>query len=118
MILNGVDLVDITRFEKFKRNKNFMNSIFNENELLYIKKHSNNNATIAGLYAAKESFLKCLGKGINSYPLKDIEVIHDDNGAPLIILHNNLNLDYNFKNISLSISHDGNYAIAIVLVII
>ena len=111
----GIDLVEINRFEKIKNDDNFMNKVFNKNEINYIKDRNYNLATIAGLYASKEAFLKTIKKGINNYSLKDIEVYHDDNNAPYIKLHNELK-EYNDKNISLSISHDGDYAIAILFV--
>ena len=112
----GVDLVKVDRFEKNKSNNTFMNNIFNEKELEYIKKKNYNNQTIAGLFAAKEAFLKAIKKGINDYSLKDVEIFHNDDGAPLINLHNELDKLYGNKIISLSISHDGEYAVATVLI--
>ena len=112
MISNGIDLVKVDRFDKLKNDNKFMESIFNDNELKYIKKSNYSNNTIAGLYASKEAFLKAIKKGINDYNMKDIEISHDNNNAPFIILHNDLKDKYN--NISVSISHDGDYAISIV----
>ena len=111
----GIDLVEISRFKDKLSNTSFISSIFNQQEIEYISKH-NSLDTIAGLFAAKEALLKALKKGINNYSLKDIEITHDDNNAPSIILHNNLKNDFDIKHISLSISHDGNYATAIVLI--
>lgn len=113
MISNGIDLVDINRFEKLKIDKNFMNKIFSNNEIAYINKSFGASSTIAGMFAAKEAFLKANKKGINNYSLKDIEISHDDNNAPSIILHNDLK-NIKYKSISLSISHEKEYAIAIV----
>lgn len=110
MIHNGIDIVKIDRFDKLKDNKKFMDNTFNINELKYIHSRNNDTATIAGLYAAKEAFLKALKKGIEFCPLKDIEISHSSNNAPSIIFHN----DFDINNISLSISHDGEYAIAMV----
>ena len=114
MISCGIDLVKVDRFSNLKNDKNFMNKAFNEKEIEYIEFRNNNESTIAGLFAAKEAFLKALKKGIDYCPLKDIEISHDHNNAPFIIFNNNLDI----KNISLSISHDGNYAVAIVSMII
>ena len=111
----GIDLVEISRFKDKLNNNSFISSIFNPQEIEYISKH-NSLDTIAGLFAAKEAMLKALKKGINNYSLKDIEIIHDDNNAPSILLHNSLKNDFDIKHISLSISHDGNYATAIVLI--
>ena len=115
MISNGIDIVKIDRFDTLKNNSKFMNDIFNDNELEYIKKTNYSSSTIAGLYASKEAFLKAIKKGINNHNMKDIEISHDDNNAPFIILHNSLKDKYN--NISLSISHDGDYAISSVFFI-
>lgn len=110
---NGIDLVYINRFKSLI-NKNFFNKIFTENELKYINFRNNDLGTIAGIYASKEAFLKAIKKGINDYSLKDIEINHN-NSVPYITLYNEL-IEYNNKNISLSISHDENYAIASVLI--
>ncbi len=109
MISNGIDLVKINRFESLKNNNSFMNKTFTEKELKYINFRDNTTSTIAGLYASKEAFLKALKKGLDYCPLKDIEILHDNN-SPYIVFHN----DSSVKNISLSISHDGDYAVAIV----
>ncbi len=111
----GIDLIENNRFENIKNKKKFMDNTFNESELLYIKNANNDNSTIAGLYSSKEAFLKSIKKGINNYSLKDIEILHDDNKAPYIKLHNELEKLYK-NNISLSISHDGNYTTSIVLI--
>ena len=57
--------------------------------------------------------------GINNYSMLDIEIIHDNNRAPYIKLHGQLKKTYsNIENMSLSISHDDYYAIAIVTILI
>lgn len=114
MISNGIDIVNIHRFQELVKKENFMNSIFTTQELDYIEKRNFNLATIAGLFCAKEAFLKSIKKGIQNYTLKEIEVLHDDNNAPFLTLHNQIKKDFPIENLSLSISHDGDYAIAIV----
>ena len=112
----GIDLIKHTRFEKLKKNLLFLEKVFNKSELDYIEKRYFNNSTIAGLYAAKEAFLKSIKKGINDYSLKDIEIMHDDNNAPYVELHNELKKLYNRNSISISISHDGDYTTSICLI--
>ena len=111
--MTGIDLIKIDRFNNLINNERFMNDNFNINEIEYI---NDNIETLAGLFSAKEALLKALKKGINNYSLKDIEIIHDDNKAPSFIFHNELEY-LNSSNISLSISHDGEYAISVVLII-
>lgn len=117
MISNGIDLIYIKRFEKLIDNDSFLESIFNPSEIDYIKLHKNP-CTAAGLFAAKEAMLKALKKGINNYSLKDIEILHTDNKAPYIVLHNQIKKENDIDNISLSISHDEDYAVAIVTLIL
>lgn len=114
MISNGVDIVKIDRFNNIENNNTLLNKIFNEREIEYIKKRKYNIHTISGMFAAKEAFLKSLKKGINDYSLRDIEISHNEENAPFIILHNILNEKYDSNKFSLSISHDGDYSLAFV----
>ena len=113
MISNGIDIVKIDRFKDIKNKTALFNNIFNENEIKYIENANYNINTIAGLFAAKEAFLKAIKKGINDYSLKDIEISHNEDNAPFIILHNDLSKLYDSKCFSISISHDGDYSVAI-----
>lgn len=74
--------------------------IFTNRELTYAENKANPKATLAGIFAAKEAILKT---GVTNTPLEKIEVSHNSIGAP------------EFKGVSLSISHSGDYAIAIAI---
>lgn len=117
MISNGVDIVEIKRFDILKKKNTFVNNIYTNSELEYIKKHNNKNETFAGIYALKEATLKSLKKGLDAYSLKDIEIKHDKL-YPDIILHGKLKEDFKTFKFSASISHDGDYAIGFVLAFI
>lgn len=117
MISNGIDLIKISRFDKLKNNKSFLNKVFNKSEIKYIEKSNYSLNTIAGIYASKEAFLKAIKCGINDYSLLDIEILHDNNNAPFIKLNGQIKKTYQINNMSLSISHDGDYAISIVTLI-
>lgn len=112
---NGIDILNIKRFDYLKENNSFMDSVFNDEEILYFNKHEFRSETIAGVYCAKEAFLKCLKMGINNYPLKDILILHDENGAPYIVLKGELK-KIKYDSLAVSISHDGDYACAIVTI--
>ena len=100
----GIDVVYISRIKDFHRLANFILSM-KEKELFM--NHPNQKHFIAGRYAAKEAFLKMKEKGLGEIPFKDIEVLYKkDTTIPYIL--------YQGKEYSVSLSHDGNYAIALV----
>ena len=127
MIRTGIDIIEISRVaDKIEKNANFKSQILTENEIVYcdkkvgsIKSQSKQFQTIAGMYAAKEAFYKALGTGIGSVSnLKKIEIAHDKCGAPYIeVIDKTILENFNdIKDVSISISHDGNTAIAICII--
>ncbi len=97
----GTDIVQIARIEKAIGREHFKTRVFTKNEIAYCK----NAQSFAGLYAAKEAYLKALGCGIER-ALTEVEIAHDEQGKPYLV---------GVENSDLSISHDGDYAIATVL---
>lgn len=111
MINNGIDIIKVNRIESIK----YLDKLFTLNELEYFKEHKSLE-TKAGIYAAKEALLKSVGVSLNVYSFLDIEVLHIGY-KPYFVFHNKLE-EYIKKeslNFSLSISHDGEYAIASVI---
>lgn len=97
MILGlGCDIVEISRFDKGEVFlQRFMHKYFTVNEIKELQqKHSIRNydelkIAVATRFAAKEAVAKALGTGFrNGITLKDIEVSHDSQGKPEIILYN------------------------------
>ncbi|MDO4535853.1 MAG: holo-ACP synthase [Clostridium perfringens] len=121
MILGvGVDIIEIDRIEEAtKKQKNFLNKIFTQNELEYFKQRSMNSEVIAGNFAAKEAISKTLGTGMRKISFGDIEILRDKLGKPTVTLNNNLknSIESIFEcgqayKIHVSISHSKNNAIA------
>ncbi|HIE34643.1 MAG TPA: holo-ACP synthase [Campylobacterales bacterium] len=108
----GVDIVKIERIENMiKRfgNKG-LERFLNSSEIDSAKKVE----TIAGYWAAKEAIAKALKSGIGKeLSFKDITIFKEKSGAPNFKLSKHLNKKFNIKDCSLSISHDGEYAIAV-----
>lgn len=98
----GTDIVKISRIEKSIKNSRFLDDVYSPEEQSYCKRAE----SYAGIFAAKEAYFKALGTGIK-LPLSDVEVRHTDNGKPYI---------FGVENCDLSISHDGEYAIATVII--
>lgn len=105
----GVDIIEIKRFRNKPLNADnasFYHSIFTESELMYCMKYSNPYPHIAGIFAAKESILKCL-----TIPLRmiDIEIKHNQDGKPSTIIRSKKTKAIQAR---VSISHTKSIAIA------
>jgi holo-[acyl-carrier protein] synthase len=113
----GIDIVSIDRIEKsIKKFENkFKNRFMSKNEQKWAKKTT----SIAGIWASKEAFSKAIGTGIGAeFSFLDIEIIKTKKGKPVInILNQNLRNKLTNKRIDISITHDGGFAIAAVIII-
>lgn len=105
----GIDLVHISRFTNmpYEKNKKFYNKIFKKAEINYCIKFKNPYPHFAGRFAAKEAIKKTIKKKIS---MLDIE-INQRSGKPFVKIDKSF--PYSF---SISISHDGDYAIAIAII--
>ena len=119
----GTDIVSIDRIKSSLKNKNFVNRIFNENEILKCKKIKNSINCYAKRFAAKEAFSKALGTGISKgINFNEIVVLNNKSGKPYIniIGHTKKILNKKFKRkkskISLSLSDEKKYAVAFVTI--
>ena len=105
----GIDLVKIERFRErnFSQNKSFYKKIFTNSEIAYCEKFSDPYPHFAGKFALKEATQKSID---NPTILNKIETFHNDS-KPKVKL-NDSEEKYNFI---VSLSHESDYAIAIVL---
>ena len=113
----GIDLCEIRRMEDAITHPRFLLRVFSEEEQAYIlSRKAGAGQTAAGLYAAKEAFLKALGTGICSLALCEIRVAHDEKGAPYYLLgEKQLEqlAERGAESAHLSITHDGGTAAAV-----
>lgn len=114
MIKNGIDLIEIKRIEKSITNDRFIKTVYGSEELLELKNKAVQ--SYAGAFAAKEAFSKALGTGVSGFLWSEVQVLHDEAGAPYFKLSgkaekicNNLKL-----SLALSITHTEEYAAAVV----
>ena len=117
----GIDSVLVKRFSKMKHFDSFLNKYFTEYEISYIMtKNVGKYETMAGIFAAKEAFLKALQIGIGAgISLKLIEVKHNNNGAPYINLNEELAsklIEFKVDEIKVSITHTKKTAMAICII--
>ena len=61
----GTDIVSVKRIKNSLKNKNFINRVFNNKEILKCKSIKNSINCFAKRFAAKEAFSKALGTGIS-----------------------------------------------------
>lgn len=70
---------------------------------------------IAGIWAAKEAVSKALGVGIcEDFGFLDVEILKDTKNAPKLKFSPKAQKKFAIKSSSISIAHDGGFAIAVV----
>lgn len=117
----GVDIVDISRFDRFQRegNDSIFQRLFTESEIGYCSAKKYSAQHYALRFAAKEAFLKALGTGLREgISWKEMEVTNDPLGKPDLRLSGQARELFEragLANVFLSLSHDANMAIAMVV---
>ena len=111
----GIDLIKTSRMkslmERFEQKA--LKRFLNEDEILLVKNYK----TASGFWALKEACSKALGVGISAEcSFHDIVITKTPKGAPLITLSKSVVERFNIKETSASITHDGEYAIAVVAI--
>ncbi len=120
-VLVGVDIVSIRRFKRLLQrfDMHFKKQIFTTYEL---ETYGQSIHRLASRYAAKEATSKALQVGLahmssSGIPARDIEVRTQANGAPILQLYGlaqELAIKNHIKSIKISISHEQQFAIAMV----
>ena len=111
----GTDIIEIKRIQKLieKFDETFKARFLCPEEILALKKVE----SIAGYWAAKEAISKALGCGIGAdLSFHDIIIHKNSRGAPEFTLSAIAEQKHPYSNSSLSISHDGGFAIAVVVI--
>jgi holo-[acyl-carrier protein] synthase len=84
----GVDLCDVDRMRAaLERTAGFADRVFTAGEQAYCRAARDPAPRFAARFAAKEAVLKALGAGLGACPLREIEVVRADSGAPSVVLH-------------------------------
>ena len=117
MLTTGVDIIEIHRIKQVldRYGERFLNRLFTPNEIDYCRGRAPN---LAGRFAAKEATMKALGTGARGVSWKDIEVVRADSGAPSVKLYGRAENRAEWLHvveISVSISHSREYAVAFVV---
>jgi holo-[acyl-carrier protein] synthase len=115
---HGIDLVDVTAFEKLlaEATGDFLARCFTSEEQATAGDGPNRSERLASRFAAKEAVLKVLGTGFGGgIGFLHIEIRKESSGAPSVVLHGPAEARARELGVSrwlISTSHEGGLAIA------
>ena len=113
----GIDMIELDRVRKVlaKYPERFIHRVFTPAEAAFCRGRV---PELAARFAAKEAVMKALGTGARSVAWRDIEVLPDRRGKPLVYLYGGAHTraDYiGLEAIDISLTHLGSFAIASVV---
>ena len=111
----GIDIIKVDRIAAAlkKHGDRFPKRVLTEHEQRYVRNRPTN---FAGRWAAKEAVSKVLGLGVRGVGWTEIEIQRLPTGAPNVKLHGRAARraeQLGMGRIAVSISHEGDYAVAI-----
>lgn len=114
----GVDLVHVPRIAEKMHDERFLRRIFSEAERADAGDGPHRAERLAARWAVKEATAKALGCGIGEQlSFLDVELVRSANGCPSVRLSESAATRFGYPVLKCSLSHDGDYAIAVVLLL-
>jgi holo-[acyl-carrier protein] synthase len=125
MLYTGIDLIEISRIVETlaKHGERFLRMVYTPHEITHCAGRAH---ALAARFAAKEAAAKALGTGLiglgggAGVHWRDIEVVNDELGKPSLQLHRGAAAraaELGWRDVSLSLSHSRDHAIALVVAI-
>jgi holo-[acyl-carrier protein] synthase len=117
----GLDIAEIDRIEAaiVRHGAPILERLFTPAEVAYCESYKNRYERYAGRFAAKEAAMKALGTGWrHGVRWRDIEVTREPSGKPTLRLEGvarSFADKLGVKNIAVTITHSGNFALAQVI---
>ena len=114
----GVDLAVITRIRQMvaRWDERFLRRVFTDEEIAYCQRRRDPAQHLAARFAAKEATLKALGTGLSmGVRWRELEVRRERGQAPTMVLSGRCRALARAKggdHVLLSLTHDGDYAMA------
>ena len=117
----GTDIADVRRFAKWVENPDLIERFFNKHEIKTSGSRQKLQEHYASRFSVKEAFSKALGTGIAGFQLADVYVEHDEEGKPELRLEGRAAALVEMRcgkgaRISVSLSHEKEYAVAFVVI--
>ena len=112
----GIDIIEIARIERAiaRWGEQFLHRVYTEPELRLCRKKP---SSLAARFAGKEAVIKALGKQTKGVDWRQIEILSDPSGKPLVHLYGKAQAQANglgLEKLHVSLSHSKEYAIALV----
>ncbi|MBQ7147238.1 MAG: holo-ACP synthase [Pseudobutyrivibrio sp.] len=111
----GTDLLHIKTIEPSVRDESdpFVQKVYTKKELELIQSRPNSLYSYGTRFAGKEAVFKAFRVNGDAFRLSDIEILEDENGAPVVHLRGKaeaLAKELVITNIHISLSYDTDYA--------
>lgn len=115
----GIDLVEVSRIREMleKHGPRFKERTFTRGEIAYCDSCADPAMHYAARFAAKEAAAKALGTGLwnEGVSWTDIEVVREENGKPVLVLHGAAKKHASEAACLVSLTHTRDLAMAQVL---
>lgn len=113
----GIDIIEIERVADViaRHGDRFLNKIYTADEIAHCRGRV---PELAARFAAKEAVMKALGTGVRGVGWRDIEVLPNRRGKPLVFLYGRgaqRARDIELRGLEISLTHSRDYAIASVV---
>jgi holo-[acyl-carrier protein] synthase len=115
----GIDLISIAKIGESVKSDAFRRRVFTPAEVESCDSVANSAERYAGKFAAKEAFMKAIGKGIRQEVwFSQIEVLNRETGAAYIVVRGEAERTLSVlgaERVHVSISHSEGMAVAVVI---
>ena len=113
----GIDTIEIPRVRRVleRHGERFLKRVFTPEEVAFCRGRV---PELAARFAAKEAVMKALGTGVRGIGWREIEVLPDRRGKPLVYLYGGAKeraKEMGLEGIDISMSHERQYAVASVV---
>jgi holo-[acyl-carrier protein] synthase len=113
----GIDVIVISRVRKVleKHPERFLRRVYTPEEVAFCRGRVHE---LAARFAAKEAVMKALGTGARGLAWREIEILPNRRGKPLVYLHGLAKKrgdTIGLRGIDVSLTHEGDLAIAAVV---
>ena len=113
----GIDMLAISRLQRVleRHNGRFLRRVYTPEEVAFCRGRV---PELAARFAAKEAVMKALGTGIRGAGWREIEVLPDRRGKPLVYLYGRAKeraQKIGLRAIEVSLTHERDFAVAAVV---